>query len=233
MMFHAINENLLERARKGDKCAIEQVIHQLTPALVRMSMGLTGREDVARGVLRFIFLKGATQFAGWSDTSAPARWFYHHTLLTARRAENQAVDPKTDPLGKKLEKDFPYQALLRAVRQLPRQQAEAILLRYGENLDLRPLAITMDCSTTAASVHLDSAMDTLNAMTGGKASSLLATLHDQFQSLTLPSDEIMTLSRHCVHQALRPSWVKTLVKLGILAFLIIVVIWAYQHFFKS
>jgi hypothetical protein len=52
-------------------------------------------------------------------------------------------------------------AFVRAVRQLPRQQLEAVLLHYGEHLNDRYLGVAMDCSADAAHAHLDAARATL------------------------------------------------------------------------
>lgn len=229
-MFPLVDENILERARRGDREAIEAVANQLKPGMVRICLAICGREDVARGVLRFVFAKGVTQYATWNDAAAPARWFYHHALLTARRAEQHQADAANDPLCKGREKDLPYLAMVRAIRQLTRQQAEAVILHYGEGLELRPLAIAMDCSTTAANTHLQGALGTLNAMAGGDATPLLEKLREQHQTLSLPADELEALTRSAVRKALAPSVVKLVLRLIILIAGIVAAIWIYLHF---
>ena len=151
-----IDDDLLFRAQGGDRRAAERMLSEIYPAVCRMAYGLSGREDVGRGIVRFIATQAVRQLGKWRDAAAAERWFYHHTVLTGRRAVRHRPDAMGDTLLGEAA-DAPYVAFLRALRSLPQQQSEAFILNHGEHLNTRYLAIAMDCSTHAAEMHLGAA----------------------------------------------------------------------------
>jgi DNA-directed RNA polymerase specialized sigma24 family protein len=162
-----IDAELLDRARRYDRTAVEAIFTENYPALYRMSLGLSGRLDVGLGVLRFVVKQALRVLPSWKDEDAPQRWFLHHTILTVRRASkhqpNQTNDvllddPKTATTG--------YLAFIRALRGLPMQQREAYILRHGEHLNERYISVAMDCSLQATANHLAAATDGLRLIAG-------------------------------------------------------------------
>ncbi len=83
--------DLLTDARKYKRRAVEQLLAQHYPAAWRMAVGLTGREDVARGVVRFLYSRALRVLPNWKIDSAPENWFLHHTVLTARRTQKPSA----------------------------------------------------------------------------------------------------------------------------------------------
>src|SRR3954463_6496404 len=139
---------LFARAQKLNRPAVEALFASVYPAVLRIARGLSGRIDVADGVVRFVMLRAPTMLPKWRDATAAERWFLHHTVLTARRAARHEPDPRADLLA--ANGDANWLAFVRALRQLPHQQREAILLHCGEHLNDRYLGIAMDCSSDAA-----------------------------------------------------------------------------------
>src|SRR5258705_1457519 len=80
----SINEEVLSRAQQLDRSALEALIEAVYPALCRIAYGLSGREDVGRGVVRFVINHSLQQLAQWRDPADARRWFYHFTILVAR-----------------------------------------------------------------------------------------------------------------------------------------------------
>src|SRR3712207_4835413 len=95
-----ISANVFERAKKLKRPALEELFAQVYPAVVRIARGLSGREDVAEGVVRFVMFRAVGMLPRWRDEGVAERWFLHHTVLTARRAaDHHAPDAKTDLLA--------------------------------------------------------------------------------------------------------------------------------------
>src|SRR4051812_35090482 len=157
-----VDDELLDRARRFDRAAIEAIFAENYPAVSRIAMGLSGRTDVGMGVTRFVIKRALHALPSWKDEDAPQRWFLHHTIITTRRAAKHQPDKTNDTLIADPRAAAPeYVAFIRALRSLPFQQREAFLLHHGERLNERWSAVTMDCSVIAASNHLNAATATL------------------------------------------------------------------------
>jgi DNA-directed RNA polymerase specialized sigma24 family protein len=163
----AVDEELLARARRNDREAIAAIFVENYPAISRLALGLSGRADVGRGVVRYLIKQAFRALPNWKDDDAPQRWFLHHTILTVRRAQKHQPDRSNDTLIDDPRTAPPeYVAFIRALRSLPIQQREAFILHHGERLNERWTAVTMDCSVIAASNHLNAANASLGAIAG-------------------------------------------------------------------
>lgn len=69
----------------------------------------------------------------------------------------EPADPGQDPLGR-LHDSQSYADMAAAVRQLPRRQGEAFMLRMLEGLDVAETAKAMGCSEGSVKTHLSRAM---------------------------------------------------------------------------
>src|SRR3954454_14015086 len=132
-----IDEDVVARARKFDRAAVETILTQLFPAVHRMAYALTGRADAGSVVERFVLKRSMRVLENWKDADAPERWFYHHTVLATRRARHAPTNINDDLLLVTPDDGTPdrapppaaYPASPRALRCLPMQQREAFILR--------------------------------------------------------------------------------------------------------
>jgi DNA-directed RNA polymerase specialized sigma24 family protein len=187
-----VESELLPRVRKLKRDAVEQVMGMFYPVVYRMAAALSGRVDVARGVVRFVMKRSPRAMPGWRDDLAPQRWFHHHTILTTRRAAAKQHPPElyddvfmTGPgaLGPG------YAAFVRALRVLPIQQREAFILSHGESLNARFLAVAMDCSVIAATQHLQAGNNALLAIAGKDFEPFTHEIVERYKQLT-PSEDL-------------------------------------------
>jgi DNA-directed RNA polymerase specialized sigma24 family protein len=136
----------------------EQISALLTahyPLVHRLAIGLVGDAAAAREIARTVFTHSLAVLRRWQTDADAANWFLHHTLLASRHVKPAPV------FWPGCGGEF-----LRAWSALPFQQKEAFLLTHGERVDLRRMAIAVDCSTTAAGNHLAAATSALKAATG-------------------------------------------------------------------
>lgn len=219
-----ISPSVFTSAKKLKRPAVEALFAQVYPGTLRLARGLTGREDVADGVVRFVLLRAPRMLPNWRDPTEAQRWFMHHTVLTARRASGHEVPTNSDLLSK--DEDAPVKAFIRAIRLLPQQQKEAILLHFGEHLNSRYLGIAMDCSADAAEAHLEAGQSALKQVAGAEIDPLLARLKDAYARLMPTEVEIPAAARKWATKALRPRRLRRLIWTVAALLLIAAAIWA-------
>lgn len=194
----AVDDLVLARAQRFEKAAMRALLEAVYGSVCRMAHGLSGREDVGRGVVRFVISQATKRLNHWRDGDEAQRWFHHHTVLTVRRASAHQPAPKRDVLlGGDGPAPAPYLAFVRALRGLPMQQREAFLLHHGEGFGPRAMSLAMDCSTQAAAMHLRQAEESLQKIAGQEFEPFKAKMVRVYQLLA-PDQELMrpTLNRH-------------------------------------
>jgi DNA-directed RNA polymerase specialized sigma24 family protein len=229
-----LTADLVARAAKLDRTALNAVVEAMYPAMHRIAHSLAGREDVARGVIDYVARRSVKHAPRFRDEADVERWFLHHTVLTARRsihgpeANKDLLNSPALSLSKGPEPA--YAAFIRALRQLPQQQREAVILNIGEHLNERYLAVAMDCSTQAAQTHLQAGLKELGTIAGeqfGACCQKLAAVH---AGLTPPADAVAPYVRGVVSKALWPRRVKRVLAIVSIAVVVIAAVWITKHF---
>jgi DNA-directed RNA polymerase specialized sigma24 family protein len=223
-----IDEEVFWRARARDREAMQVFLESLYPAVQRMGYGLSGREDVGRGIVQFMMKQALYRLEQWRDAEEAKRWAQHHTVLTGRRAAHHEPSIKGDVLiGKHAE--VAYVAFIRALRGLPVQQREAFILHYGEKLNLRETAVAMDCSTSATELHLKLAQGALAPIAGEAFAGMRERMVEAYEALTPGLEAYRPTIRKVVERAVWPRRVARLVKMAVAAGVIAGVVWAWRR----
>lgn len=223
-----INSELQERARRLEPQAVEEILNVFYPIVYRIAVGLTGRPAAGEPVVRRIMRKAIDRMPRWTNDGDPQRWFSHHTVLAARRAAGEPPAPMDDALVTAGDPSPPaqYVAFIRALRRLPVQQREAILLHDAEQLDARSLAVAMDCSTEAASNHLASGRRELMATSGDELNRLLAAMRSAYHRLTPADDLALPLVKRVVRRVIWPRRIASVARAVIVLAALSAAIWA-------
>ncbi|HEX8911476.1 MAG TPA: hypothetical protein VF796_03880 [Humisphaera sp.] len=185
-------DTLVARARSGDRDAVADVFADAHPAVRRSALALTGDEGVADRVTADVFRHALNVLPRWSDEADPGNWFYHHTVLTARRLGGGRPESGSDPLVTALPEAArlpAYVAFARGIRRLPPQAAEAFLLHHGERLNPRLLGVAMDCSAAAATTHLAAADEAMRQLAGPDFEKMTTALHKAVAAMAPPAEE--------------------------------------------
>jgi DNA-directed RNA polymerase specialized sigma24 family protein len=218
---------LLDRARRYKQEAVAQLFRIYYPQVVRIAHGLSGRGDVAAGIVRFVMKRGLRVVPKWRDEGEPQRWFMHHTVLTARRAHKHPPQPDKDLfVAMALTRDADYTAFIRALRSLPMQQREAFILHHGERLNERYLAVAMDCSVEAARNHLRVAEDSLRALAGSAYEAYREELARTYAGMSPAEDVVIPRVSRQVARYIWPRRMWRITKWVIVLGLLATIAWA-------
>ncbi|MFG1999361.1 RNA polymerase sigma factor [Spirillospora sp. NPDC048911] len=141
-------ETALQSAQAGDEAAFRTIYRDLQPRLLRYLRALVGgdAEDVAADawlqIARDIrsFSGDYDRFRGWASTVARHRALDHLRRLNRRPETSVQIDELTDLVGRDdTERDalerISTDGAIALIGALPRDQAEAVLLRVVVGLD--------------------------------------------------------------------------------------------------
>ena len=223
----AITDELLARAARFDIAAVEDVLSHYRPAVHRLAAGLSGRAKTGAAITRQVLLQSLNFVAAWDDRAKVERWFYHHAILAARPYAERPPDPKVDTLLPAGAGNDPQAlAFVKALRSLPHQQREALLLSVGEQLPPRSMATAMDFSLEASGNHLGNAKRTLRAIAGDSYLALELAVATAYASLTPAGDETLPLVRQTIKRHVWPRRLKFLASLVLLLAILVAIGWA-------
>jgi len=226
-----ITPEMLARARQHQRAESEQLLAQMYAPVYRMTRALIGASEPAAQAVTRIMRRALAHVEKWRDDTDAQRWFLHFTTLEVRRAIGcttiEAVQDLLIIHGPR--ENIAYVAFIRALRALPVQQLEAVVLHHAAHLNDRYVAIAMDCSTAAAEAHLKAAEMTLKTIAGDALPDRLAELSTAYRALG-PDAEIMPREvRAVVARDLRGRRARKLLRaaiiLGVIAILAGVAWW--------
>jgi DNA-directed RNA polymerase specialized sigma24 family protein len=179
-----VTGKLIASARRGRHRAVVDLLAMHYRIVWRIAMGLTGRVKTGEKIVEVIMRQSLRAISTWTEAAAPMRWFQHHTVLLTREPPREEPRLADDTLLQNAAAaDALYVAFIRALRRLPYQQREAYLLTHGEDLQLRSVAIAMDCSVDAAETHLRAAGENLRQLAGAECPILTARMADAYRRL--------------------------------------------------
>ena len=162
------DNQLAKEAAQGNRASFAALIDRHYDCVFRLAWRWSGSRERAEDIAQDVCVKLATAIGDFRGESAFSTWLYRIAFTTATDAHRSAqrivplapsnvamlVDgptvetPETNVMG---------QELWRAVRALPDQQRDAVLLVYGEDLTHAEAAGIMGCSENTVSWHLHEA----------------------------------------------------------------------------
>jgi DNA-directed RNA polymerase specialized sigma24 family protein len=218
-----MSPDIVASAKELRPDAVRQLLQDQAPGVYRLAYALSGRWDVGRGIARFVLNRSVRMMPKWGPETEPVNWFNRFTIQVSRRSAKQQPTAGKDVL---IEQAMPptsaeYVAFVAALRKLETQQREAFLLRYGEQLQTRSMAVAMDCSTEAADNHLRAADQALRLVAGANFDTLSQKLADAFAHLTPDSNDLVPNVNTVVFRKVRlAKWIRRTITLILLVVLV-------------
>ena len=222
-----VSDELIARARRLERQALESILTHCYPPVHRMAHGLAGSTVGGQKITRLVLRQGLRVMPTWRAGTIAENWFYHHTLLAARELAPVAPPPDRDLLLISGPAQDPgYAAFVRALRSLPRQQMEAFVLNQGEKLNARLLGVAMDSSTQAAATHLSAAAETLRGLAGNEFENLSTALSRAYAALSPPETLVRGIAHRQASQALWAKRLRRLIRRILLLIVLGAIAWA-------
>jgi RNA polymerase sigma-70 factor, ECF subfamily len=149
------------------RSSLDEVYRREFPALMTLAYGLSGSRTAAEELVQDAFLAAHRQWSrigSYDDLGAWLRRVIVNRSVSAVRrrvAETRALTrlgarpqmPGTMP--------EPDEELWRAVRALPRRQAQVVALHYGDDRSIAQIAAILDCAEGTVKAHLHTARQAL------------------------------------------------------------------------
>lgn len=166
------DELVAKRAAAGDRKAMESLLDTYYDRIHRMAWRWCGSPEAAQDVAQDVCVKLATSITSFRADAAFATWVWRITYNSAidhlRAMQRfQATSPADmvvlvdQPNTHTPEQQAEARDLWLAVRTLPAQQRDAVLLVYAEDMSHAEAAEILACSTNTVSWHLHEARKAL------------------------------------------------------------------------
>ena len=167
----AETDQLVARAREGDADAFEQLLRQHYRFIFRVALRWLGNDSDAEDVTQAVAMRLARAIQGFDGRSAFTSWLYRITLNAARdlqrsqsrsrRVHDAVALVSEDSHSGDQEDALRIADVWRAVRSLPDQQRDAVMLVHGEELSQAEAARIMGCKEPTVAWHIHKARKAL------------------------------------------------------------------------
>ena len=161
-------------AGRGDRAAFGELVERHYDYIFRIACKWSGKRSDAEDIAQDVCIKLATAIRSFDGRSAFTSWLYKVTLnavrdmqrARSRRGKNidrYAVVAPDEELPDQ-EDATAMKEIWAAVRRLPEQQRDAVLLVYSEDMSHAQAGEIMGCKETTVSWHIHEAKKTLRGL---------------------------------------------------------------------
>lgn len=168
------DEDLVARAVNGDRRAFATLVERHYDFIFRTACKWCGKASDAEDVAQDVAIKLAGALKSFDGRSAFTSWLYRVTLNAvrdmqrARSRRGRNIDRYAEVAPEEYLPDQEDSAAARelwdAVRGLPPQQRDAVLLVYAEGMNHAEAGVIMGCKEATVSWHVHEARKTLRAL---------------------------------------------------------------------
>ncbi len=161
-------------AAGGDRAAFGELVERHYDYIFRIACKWSGKRSDAEDIAQDVCIKLATAIKSFDGRSAFTSWLYR-VVLNAVRDMQRASSRRGRHIDRYAEvapdEELPEQEdatamkeIWAAVRQLPTQQRDAVLLVYAEDMSHAQAGEIMGCKETTVSWHIHEAKKTLRGL---------------------------------------------------------------------
>lgn len=168
------DEALIAKALGGDRRAFGQLVERHYDFIFRTACKWCGKVSDAEDVAQDVCVKLAGILRSFDGRSAFTSWLYRVTLnavrdmqrARSRRGRNvdRYAEVAPDEYLPDQEDSAAAKELWNAVRRLPDQQRDAVLLIYAEGMSHAEAGVIMGCKEATVSWHVHEAKKTLRGL---------------------------------------------------------------------
>jgi RNA polymerase sigma-70 factor (ECF subfamily) len=168
------DETLIAKAVGGDRRAFGQLVERHYDFIFRTACKWCGKVSDAEDVAQDVCVKLASILRSFDGRAAFTSWLYRVTLnavrdmqrARSRRGRNvdRYAEVAPDEFLPEQEDSAAAKELWTAVRRLPDQQRDAVLLVYAEGMSHAEAGVIMGCKEATVSWHVHEAKKTLRGL---------------------------------------------------------------------
>ena len=168
------DEALIAKAIGGDRRAFGQLVERHYDFIFRTACKWCGKVSDAEDVAQDVCVKLAGILRSFDGRSAFTSWLYRVTLNAVRdmqrarsrrgRNADRYAEVAPDEYLPDQEDSAAAKELWNAVRRLPDQQRDAVLLIYAEGMSHAEAGVIMGCKEATVSWHVHEAKKTLRGL---------------------------------------------------------------------
>ena len=167
------DETLAARAAGGCRASFGELIERHYDRIYRMAWRWSGQRDRAEDIAQDVCVKLASAVGGYRADAKFTTWLHriaYTTMIDQRRISQRTVPVEPSEIIRLVDDGAQSQSaeeaitaadnareLWTAVRALPPQQRDAVLLIYGEDMSHAEAALIMTCSEKTVSWHVHEA----------------------------------------------------------------------------
>jgi len=176
----AVDPETIDKARRGDPAALEDLIAEVSPRLLRLAGRLTADRDAAEDLVMEALYRGCVKIRKLRNPGAAMAWFRTILLnlwrsrMRRRRAREVEIDeavhlagpPATDPAALLACEEL-REACAKAIPLLPPTQRAVIALALDEGLSVPEIAAALGTTCDRVKANLWHARRRLRELLGG------------------------------------------------------------------
>lgn len=173
-MSDSTDNELALAASEGDRRAFATLAERHYDRVFRLAWRWSGTEQSAQDIAQDVMVKLAVEISRFRREARFSTWLHaiaYTTAIDHLRARQRIVTLAPSdmqalaeaPSGENPESNVLALELWQAVRSLPDQQRDAVLLVYGEDLSHQEAALIMGCTEKTVSWHVHEARKRLRA----------------------------------------------------------------------
>lgn len=168
------DETLALRAARGYRASFARLLERHYERIFRLAWRWTGSRAAAEDIAQDVTLKLATAIRSYRADAAFTTWLHriaYTTTVDYLRRDQRIVATEPSEIIRLIDAsastehaDTGLSDLWKAVRSLPDQQRDAVLLVYGEDMSHAEAASVMGCSEKTVSWHVHEAKRRLKVL---------------------------------------------------------------------
>lgn len=161
---------LVERAKNGEKAALDELVARHYDAVVVAAFAVHGRMEAARDCAQEAFLEAAATLDKLRDTTKFGAWIYgiskrkaiymlrrqklHTAAIKSKTAESRALAPINNPAEQEARHAEKLASIRRALAEIPEIYREVLALRYVDGRSQEDIATILQISLAAVDKRL-------------------------------------------------------------------------------
>lgn len=156
---------LLERARQGDRAAVEALVERYQDSIYSIAMTFTRNPHQAEDLAQEAWIRILKGLPGFRGDSRFTTWIYRvvmNTFLNASRPR-EAELPQAASSRDELSRTETGLAVQAAVRSLPEEFRSVVALRFIADLSYSEIAVTLQIPLGTVQSRLSRALERLSA----------------------------------------------------------------------